>query len=52
MRDALYLSTGIDLSALIPVARDGAAIPGGLPGGRVREALSAGSDACAAARLT
>ncbi|GJD47735.1 Hydroxymethylglutaryl-CoA lyase YngG [Methylobacterium crusticola] len=40
--------TGLDLDALIPVARDGAAIPGGLPGGRVRDALAAGPQACAA----
>ncbi|WP_407519128.1 hydroxymethylglutaryl-CoA lyase [Methylobacterium oryzisoli] len=50
--ERMGVTTGIDLSALIPVARDGAAIPGGLPGGRVREALSANPDACAAARLT
>jgi len=35
------IDTGIDLEALIPVACDGAAIPGGLPGGRVRQALMA-----------
>jgi hydroxymethylglutaryl-CoA lyase len=35
------IDTGIDLEALIPVARDGANIPGGLPGGRVRHALAA-----------
>ncbi|GJE03456.1 hydroxymethylglutaryl-CoA lyase [Methylobacterium isbiliense] len=50
--ERMGVATGIDLSALIPVARDGAAIPGGLPGGRVREALSTNPDACAAARLT
>ncbi|MEH3145471.1 MAG: hydroxymethylglutaryl-CoA lyase [Methylobacterium frigidaeris] len=46
------IATGIDLAALIPVARDGAALPGGLPGGRVRDALSADPEACSAARLT
>jgi hydroxymethylglutaryl-CoA lyase len=35
------VATGIDLDALVPVACDGAAIPGGLPGGRVRHALTA-----------
>ena len=35
------VETGIDLDALVPVACDGAEIPGGLPGGRVRHALSA-----------
>ncbi len=35
------IDTGIDLDALIPVACDGAAIAGGLPGGRVRQALTA-----------
>lgn len=35
------IDTGIDLETLIPVACDGAAIPGGLPGGRVRQALAA-----------
>ncbi|MBS3652005.1 hydroxymethylglutaryl-CoA lyase [Pseudaminobacter sp. 19-2017] len=34
-------ATGIDLDALVPIACDGAAIPGGLPGGRVRQALTA-----------
>ena len=43
------VSTGIDLDRLLPVARDGAAIPGGLSGGRVRDALSARPDACVAA---
>ena len=35
------ISTGIDLDPLIPVACDGAAIPGATPGGRVRNALTA-----------
>lgn len=34
------IESGIDLDALIPVACDGAKLPGGLPGGRVRAALS------------
>jgi hydroxymethylglutaryl-CoA lyase len=35
------LSTGIDLDALRPVAERAALIPGGSPGGRVRQALAA-----------
>jgi hydroxymethylglutaryl-CoA lyase len=35
------LATGIDLNALVAVARDGASLPGGMPGGRVRGALTA-----------
>lgn len=35
------VATGIDLDALIPVACDGAAIPGGQSGGRVRAAMTA-----------
>ncbi|MCV0394921.1 MAG: hydroxymethylglutaryl-CoA lyase [Rhizobiaceae bacterium] len=35
------VETGIDLDRLVPVACDGAAIPGGLSGGRVRQALTA-----------
>ena len=33
------VATGIDMDALVAVARDGAAIQGGVSGGRVREAL-------------
>lgn len=33
--------TGIDLGALVPVACDGADLPGALPGGRVRLAMTA-----------
>lgn len=36
------VETGIDLDALVGVARDAAALPGALSGGRVRDALSAG----------
>ena len=41
MLEFMGVATGIDLDALIPVARDGASLPGGLPGGRVRDALTA-----------
>jgi hydroxymethylglutaryl-CoA lyase len=41
MFERMGVATGVDLDALIPVARDGARIKGGLPGGRVRAALSA-----------
>jgi len=33
------VATGIDLDRLVAIARDAAALPGGLPGGRVRDAL-------------
>lgn len=39
--DAMGIATGIDMAALIAVARDGAAIPGANAGGRVREAVTA-----------
>ena len=38
------LPTGIDLAALIATARTAAALPGALPGGRVRAALTAAED--------
>jgi hydroxymethylglutaryl-CoA lyase len=44
------ISTGIDIEALIAVAKEGAAIPGGLSGGRVRSALLANPADCAVAR--
>ncbi|ACL57728.1 hydroxymethylglutaryl-CoA lyase [Methylobacterium nodulans] len=47
MFERMGVATGVDLAALVSVARDGAALPGGLAGGRVRDALSAGSAACA-----
>ena len=46
MFERMGISTGIDLDALVTIAQDGAKIPGGMPGGRVRDALSAGSAAC------
>jgi hydroxymethylglutaryl-CoA lyase len=47
MFERMGVATGIDLDRLIPVAQDGAKIPGGMPGGRVRDAFSARPDACA-----
>lgn len=41
MFEAMGIPTGIDIPALITVARDGAALPGALSGGRVREAVVA-----------
>lgn len=47
MFSRMGVATGLDLDALVAVAREGASLPGGLAGGRVREALSAGGGACA-----
>ena len=41
MFESMGMATGIDLDALVAVARDAAAVPGGLPGGRVRAAMTA-----------
>ena len=41
MFERMGVGTGIDLDALVPAARAAAALPGALPGGRVRAALSA-----------
>ena len=43
------VSTGIDLDRIVAVARDAAALPGALPGGRVRDALAAAERLCATA---
>lgn len=41
------VETGVDLDALPSVARDGALLPGGTPGGRIRDALGRrGSATC------
>ncbi len=39
MFERMGVATGVDIAALLPVARDGAALPGGTAGGRVRDAL-------------
>jgi hydroxymethylglutaryl-CoA lyase len=41
------VSTGIDIDALVAVAKEGAKLPGGLSGGRVRNALLASPASCA-----
>ncbi len=38
--DRMGIATGVDLTALLPVATDGAALPGAVAGGRVRTALA------------
>ena len=40
MFERMGVATGIDLDAFVAVAREAAALPGGQPGGRVRDALS------------
>jgi hydroxymethylglutaryl-CoA lyase len=40
MFERMGVVTGIDLDALVAVAHEAAALPGGQPGGRVRDALS------------
>jgi hydroxymethylglutaryl-CoA lyase len=49
MFERMGFATGIDLEALVPVARDAARLPGALPGGRVRDAITARPQACAPA---
>jgi hydroxymethylglutaryl-CoA lyase len=39
MFERMQVATGIDLNALVPLACEAAALPGALPGGRVRDAL-------------
>jgi hydroxymethylglutaryl-CoA lyase len=52
MFDRMGVATGIDLERLISVAQDGAMLPGGLSGGRVRDAMSARPATCAPLRQT
>ena len=40
MFERMGVATGIDLDALVAVAHEAAALPGGQPGGRVRDGLS------------
>ena len=44
MFERMGVATGIDLEALVAVAAEAAALPGGQPGGRVRDALAARCD--------
>jgi len=46
MFERMGIATCIDLEALVPVARDAASLPGALPGGRVRDAMTARPRAC------
>lgn len=46
MFDRMGVATGIDMDALLPVAERGAAIPGGMSGGRVRSAMRARRETC------
>jgi hydroxymethylglutaryl-CoA lyase len=46
MFERMNVSTGIDLDALVAVAIDGALLPGGVAGGRVRAAYAARSASC------
>ena len=46
MFERMGVATGVDIEALIPVARDAAMLPGAMSGGRVREALLARPNAC------
>jgi hydroxymethylglutaryl-CoA lyase len=48
MFERMGLATGINIASLVPVAREAASLPGALPGGRVREAISASTEACRA----
>jgi hydroxymethylglutaryl-CoA lyase len=49
MFERMGVATGIDLDALVSVARDAAALPGATPGGRVRAALLARPESCQSA---
>jgi hydroxymethylglutaryl-CoA lyase len=49
MFERMGVPTGIDIKALVATAKEGAAIPGGLSGGRVRNALLANPASCAMA---
>ena len=48
MFERMGVATGIDIDALLSVARDGAGIPGGTSGGRVRDALLSKPERCPA----
>ena len=47
MFERMGRATGVDLDALLPLAREAASLPGATPGGRVRKALSSRVDAAA-----
>jgi hydroxymethylglutaryl-CoA lyase len=45
------IATGVDLGALLAVARDAVALPGASPGGRARDALFAAAS-CGSAKVS
>jgi hydroxymethylglutaryl-CoA lyase len=47
MFERMGIATGIDIEALIPVAKDAAQLPGAISGGRVRDAFLARPTICA-----
>ena len=49
MFERMGVATGVDLDRLVPLARDAAALPGAVSGGRVRDALLARTEVRAAA---
>jgi hydroxymethylglutaryl-CoA lyase len=48
MFERMGVATGVNIEALVPIAREAANLPGALPGGRVRDALTARPEACPA----
>jgi hydroxymethylglutaryl-CoA lyase len=48
MFERMGVTTGVKMDALVPIAREAAHLPGALPGGRVRDALTARPEACPA----
>lgn len=51
MFERMGMATGVSLDALVPLAREAAALPGATPGGRVRDALSSGAGNAAACEV-
>ena len=49
MCERMGVATGVDLARLVPLAREAAALPGAVAGGRVRAALLARAEVCAVA---
>ena len=49
MFERMGVATGVDLARLVPLAREAAALPGAVAGGRVRAALLARAEVCAVA---
>jgi hydroxymethylglutaryl-CoA lyase len=51
MFERMGIATGVDLGALLAVARDAVALPGASPGGRARDALFAAAS-CGSAKVS